>query len=58
MVYTVPDVRKPGVEKYYPLTFILSIVWIGLFSYLMVSGSLIQPNFMPHAVLRFVASTE
>ncbi|XP_072038731.1 sodium/potassium/calcium exchanger 2-like [Amphiura filiformis] len=31
-----PDVRRPEKEKWYPITFIGSIIWIGVFSYLML----------------------
>lgn len=35
--FTVPDCRRPGRwRKTYPLTFIMSIVWIAAFSYVMV----------------------
>ncbi|CEF68229.1 Sodium/potassium/calcium exchanger 1 [Strongyloides ratti] len=33
---TVPDVRKEECKKWFPVTFILSIMWIAFFSYLMV----------------------
>merc|ERR1712048_1232955 len=33
---TLPDVRKAGSEKWYPFTFLGSIIWLGLFSYFMV----------------------
>ena len=33
---TVPDVRNPKLSKWYPLSFVMSIVWIGLYSYFMV----------------------
>jgi hypothetical protein len=33
---TVPDCRRERFKKCFVLTFILSVVWIGLFSYLMV----------------------
>jgi len=36
LAFTVPDVRKPGSAKYCYLSFILSIGWIGIFSYYMV----------------------
>ncbi|CAJ0955000.1 unnamed protein product, partial [Mesorhabditis belari] len=36
MWLTIPDVRKEGVRKWYPVTFICSILWIAFFSYLMV----------------------
>jgi len=36
LYYTIPDVRREGNEKFYALTFILSILYIGFFSYFMV----------------------
>ncbi|XP_078737177.1 sodium/potassium/calcium exchanger 2-like isoform X3 [Lampetra fluviatilis] len=33
---TLPDVRKPAARQYFVVTFLGSIVWIALFSYLMV----------------------
>merc|ERR1712007_25685 len=36
LTFTVPDVRRPGLGKWCYVSFILSIVWIGIFSYLMV----------------------
>ncbi|CAJ0575469.1 unnamed protein product, partial [Mesorhabditis spiculigera] len=36
MWVTIPDVRKEGVRKWYPVTFVTSILWIAFFSYLMV----------------------
>ncbi|XP_041646322.1 sodium/potassium/calcium exchanger 1-like isoform X8 [Cheilinus undulatus] len=33
---TLPDVRNPASKKYFSMTFIGSILWIGVFSYLMV----------------------
>jgi len=35
---TVPDCTVPGNEKYCYATFVASIVWIGVFAYLMVEG--------------------
>jgi len=34
---TVPDVRRPGLDKYCYLSFILSIAWVGVYSYFMVA---------------------
>lgn len=34
--FTVPDVRRRGMPKYCYLSFLLSILWIGFFSYFMV----------------------
>lgn len=36
MTFTIPDVQRPGRGKWCYLAFILSIIWIGLFSYVMV----------------------
>ena len=36
LTFTVPDVRRPGLGKWCYVSFILSIVWIGIFSFLMV----------------------
>lgn len=36
MVFTVPDPRRKQFEQWFVLGFALSIVWIALFSYLMV----------------------
>lgn len=34
---TIPDVRRPGLGKWCYLAFVLSIVWIGIFSFFMVT---------------------
>ena len=44
MVFTIPDVRIPGRGKYCYLAFLLSIGWIGFFSYLMVGWAAIIGN--------------
>ncbi|VDL74190.1 unnamed protein product [Nippostrongylus brasiliensis] len=36
MWVTIPDVRRPASRKWYPVTFVNSILWIAFFSYLMV----------------------
>jgi hypothetical protein len=36
---TVPDVRKEGQEGKYPISFVLSIIWIGVYSFFMVEWS-------------------
>jgi Ca2+/Na+ antiporter len=36
MTFTIPDVRRPGMGKWCYLAFLLSIAWIGAFSYFMV----------------------
>ena len=33
---TTPDVRKPRFRRWVPLTFLMAILWIGVFSYVMV----------------------
>lgn len=43
-VFTVPDVRRPGWGKWCYVSFIISIIWIGGFSYLMVSWAEIIGN--------------
>merc|ERR1711865_189199 len=35
-VMTVPDVRNPKRKKFFPISFIMSIVWIAVYSFLMV----------------------
>lgn len=37
MALTIPDVRNPKLSKFCYLSFVLSICWIGVFSYFMVS---------------------
>ncbi|EEC51499.1 2-phosphoglycolate phosphatase, partial [Phaeodactylum tricornutum CCAP 1055/1] len=37
MVFTIPDVRRPGWGRWCYLSFVLSIAWIGGFAYLMVT---------------------
>ena len=34
--FTVPDVRNENWKKWYPFSFVMSIVWIGVYSYFMV----------------------
>ncbi|VDP03359.1 unnamed protein product [Heligmosomoides polygyrus] len=36
MWVTIPDVRRQTSRKWYPVTFVNSILWIAFFSYLMV----------------------
>eukprot|EP00980_Cylindrotheca_fusiformis_P020681 scaffold7719_cov95-Cylindrotheca_fusiformis.AAC.3 len=36
LAFTVPDVRRPGWSKFCYISFLLSIIWIGVFSYYMV----------------------
>mmetsp|Transcript_9459 Transcript_9459/g.19219 ORF Transcript_9459/g.19219 Transcript_9459/m.19219 type:complete len:644 (-) Transcript_9459:95-2026(-) len=44
MKYTIPDVRVVGNGKYCYLSFLISIVWIGIFSYFMVGWATIVGN--------------
>jgi len=39
LCWTIPDVQRPGLSKWCYLSFILSIVWIGAFSYGMVEAA-------------------
>ena len=41
MWVTLPDTRKPAFRNFYPITFVGSILWIAVFSYLMVWWSTI-----------------
>lgn len=36
LYYTTPDVRKPRWKKWWPLAFLMSITWLGIYSYFMV----------------------
>lgn len=36
LYYTVPDVRNENWKKWYPVAFVNSIIWIGIYSYFMV----------------------
>lgn len=36
LALTTPDVRKPKWRRFFPITFLFSILWIAVFSYLMV----------------------
>ena len=36
LYFTIPDVRNEKWSKWYPFSFVASIVWIGLYSYFMV----------------------
>jgi len=44
MAFTIPDVRIPGWSGFCYLSFIISICWLGGFSYLMVQGAEIIGN--------------
>ena len=46
---TLPDVRKPKSKKYFVVTFVGAIVWVGVFSYLMVSCSATRTHARTHA---------
>jgi hypothetical protein len=42
LYFTVPDVRwKNGWEKYYIVTFFMSIVWIAVYAFFMVRGGFV-----------------
>jgi len=36
MAVTIPPVKKPGWRRFYPLTFMVSIIWMSIFAYCMV----------------------
>ena len=36
MAITLPDTRRPNLKKFFPISFLGSILWIAVFSYLMV----------------------
>jgi K+-dependent Na+/Ca+ exchanger-like protein len=38
MRFTIPDVRREGMEQFYVASFALSITWIAVFTYFMVEG--------------------
>lgn len=44
LTFTIPDVRRPGFEKWCYLSFFLSIIWIGVFSYAMVTWTELLGN--------------
>jgi len=44
LTVTIPDVRRPGLGKWCYLAFVLSIAWIGIFSYFMVNWAEIIGN--------------
>mmetsp|Transcript_30479 Transcript_30479/g.63534 ORF Transcript_30479/g.63534 Transcript_30479/m.63534 type:complete len:880 (+) Transcript_30479:231-2870(+) len=44
LTFTIPDVRRPGLGKWCYVSFVLSIIWIGLFSYFMVGWAEILGN--------------
>lgn len=44
LIFTIPDVRRPGLEKWCYISFFLSIVWIGAFSYVMVGWTELLGN--------------
>ena len=41
LTITVPDVRRPGLDKWCYVSFILAIVWVGVYSKYMVDGATI-----------------
>jgi len=44
LTFTIPDARRPGLGKWCYLSFVLSICWIGIFSYFMVDWAEILGN--------------
>lgn len=44
LAFTIPDVRRPGWHKFCYVAFFMSIVWIGVFSYFMVTWAEIIGN--------------
>mmetsp|Transcript_48779 Transcript_48779/g.73698 ORF Transcript_48779/g.73698 Transcript_48779/m.73698 type:complete len:653 (-) Transcript_48779:797-2755(-) len=44
LALTVPDVRRPGLARWCYISFIVSILWIGVFSYFMVSWAEVIGN--------------
>lgn len=44
LTFTIPDVRRPGFEKWCYVSFVLSICWIGVFSYAMVTWTELLGN--------------
>jgi len=44
LTFTIPDVQRPGLEKWCYASFLLSIIWIGLFSYVMVDWAEVVGN--------------
>lgn len=44
LTFTIPDVRRPGLAKWCYVSFLLSIVWIGFFSYWMVNWTELLGN--------------
>lgn len=44
LTLTIPDTRRPGLEKYCYLAFFLSICWIGVFSFFMVQWTEVIGN--------------
>eukprot|EP00571_Detonula_confervacea_P011473 CAMPEP_0172303976 /NCGR_PEP_ID=MMETSP1058-20130122/5441_1 /TAXON_ID=83371 /ORGANISM="Detonula confervacea, Strain CCMP 353" /LENGTH=743 /DNA_ID=CAMNT_0013015015 /DNA_START=370 /DNA_END=2598 /DNA_ORIENTATION=+ len=46
LTFTIPDVRRPGYGRWCYLSFILSIIWIGIFSFFMVGWTEILGNTM------------
>lgn len=46
LTFTIPDVRRPGFGKWCYFSFIVSILWIGIFSFFMVNWTEILGNTM------------
>ena len=47
MFITIPDCRRPAFKKFWPLTFICSIVWIAVLAYFMVGTAQLIPQPRP-----------
>lgn len=45
MAFTIPDVRAAKWKKWFPLSFLMSIVWIGVFSFFMVEWATLIGDF-------------
>jgi len=44
LAYSVPDVRNPARKKWFVVTFILAIVWVGIYSFFMVEFATLIGN--------------
>lgn len=55
LTFTVPNVERPGNEKWCYLAFFLSIIWIGVYAYFMVAWTELIGNTIgvPHVVMGY-----
>lgn len=55
LTFTVPNVERPGNEKWCYLAFFISILWIGIFAYFMVAWAELIGNTIgvPHVVMGY-----